>query len=271
MAVARPPQLSVGADVWLSLDGHNLAGARRVALLAEIARVGSITQAAKSVGLSYKGAWNAIDDMSNLAGEPLLERTVGGKGGGSTRLTPRGEKLVHNFELIRAEHARFVERLNRKAQGLTDDYSLMESIAMKTSARNQFAGTVHALRSGAINDEIELEVIGGLRIVATVTRESRNDLGLEIGTRAFALVKASSILLMVEAGDVRLSARNQLAGTVTRVLPGAVNTEVVLELPRGGSVAAVITNQSVKALGLAKGSAATAVFKASSVILGVAA
>ena len=271
MAVARPPQLSVGADVWLSLDGHNLAGARRVALLAEIARVGSITQAAKSVGLSYKGAWNAIDDMSNLAGEPLLERTVGGKGGGSTRLTPRGEKLVHNFELIRAEHARFVERLNRKAQGLTDDYSLMESIAMKTSARNQFAGTVHALRSGAINDEIELKVIGGLRIVATVTRESRNDLGLEIGTRAFALVKASSILLMVEAGDVRLSARNQLAGTVTRVLPGAVNTEVVLELPRGGSVAAVITNQSVKALGLAKGSAATAVFKASSVILGVAA
>ena len=271
MAAARPPQLSVGADVWLSLDGHNLAGARRVALLAQIARVGSITQAAKSVGLSYKGAWNAIDDMSNLAGEPLLERTVGGKGGGSTRLTPRGEKLVHNFELIRAEHARFVERLNRKAQGLTDDYSLMESIAMKTSARNQFAGTVHAVRSGAINDEIELKVIGGLRIVATVTRESRNDLGLEIGTRAFALVKASSILLMVEAGDVRLSARNQLAGTVTRVLPGAVNTEVVLELAHGGSVAAVITNQSVKALGLAKGSAATAVFKASSVILGVAA
>ena len=268
---AHTAALSVGADVWLSLDGHNLAGARRVALLAQIARVGSITQAAKSVGLSYKGAWNAIDDMSNLAGEPLLERTVGGKGGGSTRLTPRGEKLVHNFELIRAEHARFVERLNRKAQGLTDDYSLMESIAMKTSARNQFAGTVHAVRSGAINDEIELKVIGGLRIVATVTRESRNDLGLEIGTRAFALVKASSILLMVEAGDVRLSARNQLAGTVTRVLPGAVNTEVVLELARGGSVAAVITNQSVKALGLAKGSAATAVFKASSVILGVAA
>ena len=271
MAAARAPQLSVGADVWLSLDGHNLAGARRVALLAEIARVGSITQAAKSVGLSYKGAWNAIDDMSNLAGEPLLERTVGGKGGGSTRLTPRGEKLVLNFELIRAEHARFVERLNRKAQGLTDDYSLMESIAMKTSARNQFAGTVHAVRSGAINDEIELKVIGGLHIVATVTRESRNDLGLEIGTRAFALVKASSILLMTDAADVRLSARNQLAGAVTRIVPGAVNTEVVLELPGGGSVAAVITNQSVQALGLTEGSAATAVFKASSVILGVAA
>ena len=73
-----PRALTVGAELWLNLDGHNLAGARRVALLAEIARAGSITQAAKAVGLSYKGAWNAIDDMANLAGEPLLERSVGG-------------------------------------------------------------------------------------------------------------------------------------------------------------------------------------------------
>ncbi len=271
MAVKKTPPLSVGADVWLSVGGQNLAGARRVALLAQIAQVGSITQAAKAVGLSYKGAWNAIEDMGNLAGEPLLERLVGGKGGGSTRLTPRGEALVRNFELIRGEHARFVERLNRKAQGLTNDYALIESIAMKTSARNQFAGTVHAQRSGAINDEIELKVIGGLHIVATITRESCNHLGLEVGTKAFALVKASSVLLMTNAGKVRLSARNQLAGTVARIVPGAVNTEVVLDLAGGGSVAAVITNQSVKTLGLARGSAATAVFKASSVILGVAA
>lgn len=263
--------VTVGADLWLSLDGQNLAGARRVALLAEIARVGSITQAAKAAGFSYKGAWNAIDDMSNQTGEPLLERSAGGKGGGSTRLTPRGEQLVRNFALIFREHARFVERLNRQAQGLVEDYALMESIAMKTSARNQFAGTVRQVRAGAINDEIALEVIGGLRIVATVTRESRNELGLEVGAKAFALVKASSILLMTQAGDVRLSARNQFAGTVGRVVRGAVNTEVVLALPGGGTVAAVITNESATALGLAEGSAATAVFKASSVILGVAA
>ncbi len=264
-------ELKVGAELWLTLDGHNLAGARRVALLAEIARVGSITHAAKVVGLSYKGAWNAIEEMSNLAGEPLLDRMVGGKGGGYTRLTARGQKLIHNFDLIRQEHARFVERLNRQANGLTEDYALMESIAMKTSARNQFAGTVHSVRSGAINDEIELEIIGGLRIVATVTRASRDDLGLAVGAKAFALVKASSIMLMTEAGDVRLSARNQLAGTVTRVVPGAVNAEVVLELSGGGTVAAIITNESAKALGVKGGTAATAVFKASSVIVGVAA
>lgn len=263
--------LNVGAELWFSLEGKHLLGAKRVALLAEISRAGSITQAAKAVGLSYKGAWDAVEQMNNLAGEPLVERMAGGKGGGFTRLTERGEQLVHNFSLVQQEHARFVGRLNRQAQGLTRDYSLMESIAMKTSARNQFAGAVRSVRTGAVNDEIELEVIGGLRIVAIVTSESRQELGLEPGAKAFALVKASSIILMTEGAGARLSARNQLAGRVSRVTQGAVNSEVVLELPGGGSVAAIVTHESAKNLGIAVGSAATAVFKASSVIVGVSA
>jgi molybdate transport system regulatory protein len=271
VARKKPSTVTVGAEFWVSLDGRNLAGARRVELLAEIARAGSITQAAKAVGLSYRGAWNAIDEMSNQAGEPLVERSAGGKGGGSTRLTPRGEQLARNFTQVQGEHARFVERLNAQARGLGDDYALMESLAMKTSARNQFAGTVMQVRAGAVNDEIEIEAIGGLRLVATVTRASRDELGLAVGARAFALVKASSVVLMTGAGDVRLSARNQLAGTVARVVKGAINTEVVLDLPGGGTVAAVVTNVSAVALGLKKGRAATAVFKASSVIVGVAA
>jgi molybdate transport system regulatory protein len=140
---------------------------------------------------------------------------------------------------------------------------------MKTSARNQFAGIVRVVKDGAINDEIELEVSGGLRVVATVTRESRSELGLDIGAKAFALVKASSVVLMTDMGKVRLSARNQFAGRVSRIVPGAVNTEVVLDLPGGGSVAAIITNESAQSLDLAPGRQATAIFKASSVIVGV--
>ena len=248
-----------------------MLGARRVALLAAIARLGSITHAARSIGLSYKGAWDAIEQMSNLAGEPVTQRVAGGKAGGHTHLTERGERLVRNFTQIQQEHARFLQRLNRQAGGLTQDYELLEGVAMKTSARNQFSGTVEAIRPGTVNDEIDLAVIGGQHIVATVTRESRTGLGLEVGSQAFALIKASSVILMTETGDVRLSARNQLAGTVTRVTPGAVNTEVVLAIAGGGSIAAIITNESAKNLELAENKAATALFKASSVIVGVAA
>ena len=140
---------------------------------------------------------------------------------------------------------------------------------MKTSARNHFEGTVAAIREGAIHDEIALAIGDGVQVVATVTRDSRVALGLTVGARAFALVKASSLMVVTEANDVRLSARNQLAGQVTRVTPGAINTEVVLRMPGGGEVVAIVTHASAADLGLAVGATATALFKASSVVIGV--
>ncbi len=139
---------------------------------------------------------------------------------------------------------------------------------MKTSARNQFLGKVSHVKQGAVNDEIELEVAGGHKIVATITRDSTDNLGLHVGKEAFALIKASSIIIMTDDQGAKLSTRNRLVGTVSHLQPGAVNTEVVIDLPGGGSVASIITNASSVALGLAVGMPASAIFKASSVILG---
>ena len=102
----------------MTVGGENLGGAGRVELLGAIAECGSITQAAKLVKMSYKAAWDAIDAMNNLAGEPLVERLTGGKGGGGTRLTPRGRQLVDNFRIIEREHARYLRQLrgNRAAE-----------------------------------------------------------------------------------------------------------------------------------------------------------
>lgn len=261
--------IEIHGAVWMTVGGENLGGRGRVALLARIAECGSITRAARAMGMSYKAAWDAIDSMNHLAGEPLVERLTGGKGGGGTRLTPRGERLVANFRLIEQEHQRFVELLSQQADGIADDYLLVRRMSMKTSARNHFLGKVTRLTRGAVNDEIELQVAGGQAIVAIVTRESADDLGLQTGSEAFALVKASSIIVMTADDGARFSARNRLAGTIARVQPGAVNTEVVIDLPGGGSVAAIVTNESAKALDLGVGKAASAIFKASSVIIGV--
>lgn len=141
---------------------------------------------------------------------------------------------------------------------------------MKTSARNQFAGRVVAVKRGAVNDEIEIDIAGGQRIVAVVTQESTESLGLKAGREAIALVKASSVILMVDGEKTKLSTRNRLAGKVSRIEPGAVNSEVVVDLPGGGAVAAIITAESVKSLGLRVGKPVTAIFKASSVIVGTA-
>ena len=261
-------RIELGGAVWLTVGGENLGGPGRIALLAQIAESGSITHAAKAIKMSYKVAWDAIDTMNNLAGEPLVERVAGGKGGGGTVLTRRGAQLVANFQLIEREHRRFVTQLSAQADGIADDFLLIRGISMKTSARNHFVGPVTRVQPGAVNDEIEIEVAGGHPIVAIVTHESAESLGLKVGTQAFALIKASSIVVVTQAQGAKFSARNQLTGTVTRLVPGAVNTEVVIDLPGGGSVAAIITHESCSALALAVGAPATAIFKASSVIVG---
>ncbi len=138
-----------------------------------------------------------------------------------------------------------------------------------------FVGTVSALHAGAVNDEVELTLPGGARIVAVVTRESTEQLGLRVGATAIALIKSSWVMvatgLATDPDGLKLSARNQLPGTVAALTPGAVNAEVLLDLDGGGTLAAIVTQASAEALGLAPGVRAMAFFKASSVILAVAA
>ncbi|TDU24174.1 molybdate transport system regulatory protein [Panacagrimonas perspica] len=242
-------------------------------LLGSLESEGSITAAAKAVKLSYKAAWDAIAAMNNLSDAVLVERSVGGKGGGGARLTPQGKRLVATFRAVEAESERFVQRVNRRVQDKAD-IATLGRMTLLTSARNHFAGRIASITKGAVNDEVELKLPGGNRIVATITRESTQTLGLKKNGEAIALIKSSWIILGVEdqsqgAPTMKLSARNCLRGIVSRITRGAVNSEVVVDLGSGSSVVAVVTNASAKALGLAPGKPAQAIFKASSVILGV--
>jgi len=263
------PRLELRGSVWISVGDELLAGSERFGLLRAVAGEGSITQAAKAFGMSYRAAWNAIEAMNALAGAPLVERSVGGRGGGSTRLTFRGQQLIDRFEQIEAAHQRFLTLLDGQSIDIDRPFSLLKVLNMKTSARNQFVGTVTSVRSGAVNDEVEITLPSGQRIVAVVTQESTQSLGLRTKMTAIALVKASSVLVATDLEGAKVSSRNQLAGKVAAVTPGAVNAEVVIDLDGGGSIAAIVTEGSVKSLGLAPGKPAIALFKASSVIVAV--
>lgn len=140
---------------------------------------------------------------------------------------------------------------------------------MKISTRNIFEGSVATIRNGAVNAEVEIATAGGDRIVAIVTESSVKALGLAPGVRANAYVKAPWVTLLTGVADIRFSARNQLSGTVSGLQKGAVNTAVALKLAGGSVVHAVVTNEAAEELGLAEGVAATALIKASHVIVGV--
>lgn len=252
----------------LQADGQALGGADRVALLAKIGETGSITAAARAVGMSYKGAWDAVDAMNNLADEPLVTRAAGGKGGGGTRLTERGRRLIEAFAALEEVHHRFLAQWETMAEASADDIKLIRSLMFRTSARNQFAGRVVAIHKGVVNDTVELALPGGDRVVATLTCESTENLGLAVGAEAIALIKASSVMLALPDEGMRLSARNQFAGTVMQITEGPVNADVRVQLAGGNVMSAVVTTDSVARLGLQEGMPVLAIVKASSVMLG---
>ena len=67
---------------------------KRIEVLRQIGQTGSISQAAREAGISYKAAWQAIDTLTNLTGVSLVEKVVGGVGGGGAKLTDEGERLL---------------------------------------------------------------------------------------------------------------------------------------------------------------------------------
>jgi molybdate transport system regulatory protein len=145
----------------------------------------------------------------------------------------------------------------------------MEALMMKISARNVLPGTVTAVTKGAVNAEIVLSLRGSESIVAVITNASVDRLGLKPGAEAFAVIKASDVMVGKGLENARLSARNVLAGTVAELNEGAVNSEVGIRLAGDTLVVASITKESVQALSLRKGEAVSAIVKASHVMVGI--
>ena len=117
--------------------------------------------------------------------------------------------------------------------------------------------------------QVTIALKAGDEITATLTAAAAQRLKLKKGKEALALVKASAVVLVTDFAGWQLSARNQLAGTVSRIERGAVSSLVILTLPGGAVITASVTNEGVQALDLKVGMPATAVFKAYSVMVAV--
>jgi len=248
-------------------------GGTRIRLLEAIDKVGSISKAAQRIPMSYKAAWDALDDLNNLADFPVVERSIGGVGGGGTKLTDYGRRLVAMFRAVEDEYQSAMDRLYRESAGSNADdkaafQRLLRRISLRTSARNQFSCVVSRIELGAVNAQVFLALDEGCELEAQITNDSVKELALAPGREVIALVKAPAVFLLSDK-DVRTSVSNHFTGIVSRIHEGPVNAEVVVDLPltRTRHVTSVVTTQAVAALGLKVGSPVTAAFQATSVIL----
>lgn len=255
----------------VTVPGLRLARGRRwdhLELLERIAATGSITAAASAMGMSYKVAWEAVEAINNLSEQPLVERKTGGQKGGGTTLTPYGRRVVGAYRRLEQEREQVLKKLAEVMDDFDEYYHVIRRFDMKTSARNQFLGTVKTIKSGPINAEVVLDIGSGDTLAAVITNESVEHLALKVGSEAYAMIKAPWVIVTTSDG-FKTSARNELHGTVVRCQEGAVSGEVIIELSGGKTVAAIVTNDSIKSLGLKEGVKACALIKASHVILAV--
>ena len=241
---------------------------RMIGLLRAIDQSGSINQAAKQTGLSYKGAWQMIERANNLAPKVLITTATGGSKGGGTCLTAAGQSLLQLFTRLELQHRQFLQQLNQSLADDPDMQMLLKRQVIKTTATNQLFGTITAIQTGAVNAEVLVELKGGEQIVASLTLTELKLLELSIGGDVLLLINDPEIIVITDPGNYPLSARNCLRGTVIRVQYDGVDSEIVINLPSGDSLVATISQVSALALGLNPGISAYAVFKSNAVILG---
>ncbi len=262
----RKPLKALQPLLDLRGNGASLTPAR-ARLLEALAETGSIAAAARAVGMSYKGAWDAVAALNAMTATPLVTAEQGGAGGGGAQLTAHGCRLLRFYEALATLQQRVLSGTD--SGNLDQMLARVNNMMLRTSARNQFEGRVTKLTTGAVNSEVTLQLDGDDCLVAIVTNDSVRSLGLAVGGSAIALIKSSFIILATGDG-LRTSARNQLAGAVEHCQQGAINSEVVISLSASKQLVAMVTNDSAHALAIKPGAAVTALLKASHVILAVA-
>lgn len=262
-------KVGLTGNLWFNHAKNKFLGADRINLLEMIDELGSISKASRAVGISYRNAWDTVNLINNMAEKPLVDRLAGGKGGGGTRLTAEGKKVVAQFKTIQEEHRKFLDSLESRLGDTDSLLHFLKRISMKVSARNTFTGTITAITKGTVNAEITLSLKGGLPLTAIITNGAIDSLGLDIGIEAYAIIKASSVMVGTDLHSAKLSARNIFCGTISKIIDGFLNTEVSVEIGGGNIVTAVITHDSANRLELKVGNHACTLFQASSVIIGV--
>ncbi|MFQ6594241.1 MULTISPECIES: TOBE domain-containing protein [Pseudomonas] len=244
------------------LSQHIVRRPQRIALLAHIAEQGSITRAAKSAGLSYKGAWDAIDELNNLAQKPLVERSVGGKGGGGAKLTAEGERVLRLYQRLQALQAQVLG-----SDEDTSDFNLLGRL-LRTSARNQLHGQVVAIEQHGRNDTIRLQLAAGLNIDAQITHDSTRRLELAVGVEVVALIKAGWLELLA-IGQAATPGHNCMSGIIDTILAADDGpSEVRITLPNGLVLCALAQPAALEALGASENQPIQVQFAPHNVLLG---
>ncbi|MDH2999241.1 molybdenum-dependent transcriptional regulator [Chelonobacter oris] len=186
----------IDIELSIRLQQQLFVDPRRISLLREIQKCGSISQAAKNCRLSYKTAWDNLNAMDLISPKPLLQRNSGGKEGGGTHLTAYAERLLRLYDLLEQTQRRAFRILQDENVQLTGLLAATAKFSLQSSARNQLFGTVSSLRKQGLNREVDI-IVEGLSnpITASITEASCERLQLQTTQEVLLIFKAPWLTL----------------------------------------------------------------------------
>jgi len=242
--------------------GHD-ASDKRLDILRRIGEVGSISEAARGAGVSYKAAWQALENLSNLAGAALIDKSVGGSGGGGARLTQAGQQLLDAAERLNAARQGVLAELENSRDNTLSVQGLA-GLGLRTSMRNQLPCMVKSITRSAGSARVRLELPNGALLTSKITYESVELLGLQKGMAALALCKATAVSIS-STSDAR-QGLNVLNGEVSRLSPKGQGGDVAVQLMPGLQ----LTGFAAQGLTFALHQAVQASFDESAVVIAIA-
>ena len=209
---------------------------KRIEILRLVGDSGSISQAARDAGVSYKAAWQAVDTLTNLAGVVLVERAVGGSGGGGARLTQAGQKLLLIAELLQKNRSDVFSSFNARELMLPRAMPMLSGMGLRTSMRNQLPCTVEKLQGQGHVVRVHLKIGPNAKLVSRITKASAELLNLQKGQRVLALWKATAVAVTASSApavSTAPAAGQGLAGRAVRISRSKSGDEVSVQLHAG--------------------------------------
>jgi molybdate transport system regulatory protein len=240
--------MELKSNVWLTNTQQGHFGKGRIELLVFVDQLGSISKAAKAMRMSYKAAWDAVNEMNTLSDTPIVERATGGRGGGGTRLTERGREIIAIFQRVEAAQEAFSATLGHYADDIDKLRAFTSKFTVRTSARNQWRGTISALEISASRVDVEVTVATGVHMVVQITPQSCDELDLARDSDVTVLFKPTWVRVFAE--DCSETMLNCMEGTIQALEDRGTHCEIKIAVAETVHSIAIVPCEERERLGL---------------------
>jgi molybdate transport system regulatory protein len=250
---------TLASDLFLRKEEENFLSLKKVQLLENIMVYGSISQAAKASGVTYKTAWDWIDKMNALAPKPLVQKISGGKGGGGTIVTVYAKELMQTYEEVDALHQKHLETLEKA-------FDYLDDAKEKTFSFSRLDAEITNISIHGKRANLELKLICGslINILSPLSFVEVND--LHAGSLTSVLIESEAVSVS-RSFKQEISSRNKLKTRVEDIIIEGEDVLLTLLLCKDQYLSSRITSKSYKDLKIKKGDELMAMFKAYSVTL----